>query len=225
MKVVSSSKKNNKQIRNIVKSMIAVTKQVKHTQYEFTVSATDTSTSPASFVLWPQQGIAAFGNEELESGSQGQRIGNTIFVKDLRFNYQVSLGVGTFGNDLENVVRVIIFQWIPDNNLESPIFGDIFIEAVGSYPYLAHYNPDTKRKYRVLYDRTHCLSNTAGNKFTEVVHAVLKPPIQKLVLDQDSTFGFGAILVSGSIWSIMISDSSITPNPVVDYSTVFYYTD
>lgn len=201
-------------------------KQVKHTFYENTASVTAGTTNPTKFMNLPAQGIQAFDNFDNES-SQGQRIGNTIFVKGIQMNFQVTLGESVLlGDDKENLVRMVIFQWL-EEDLTAPVFGDIFLEGTTGQPYLANYNPDTRSLYKILYDKTFTLSPNGGNPVTIARHIELsrKLKMKKWVFEGNNQSGFGANLVKGNIYWIFTSDSTAAPSPTVDWSLRFRYTD
>nr|WAE42368.1 MAG: capsid protein [Cressdnaviricota sp.] len=201
-------------------------KQVKHTQYEAGPTAlTDSTTSPASFIFWPSQGVEAYGNIEAEGSSQGQRIGNKIYIKSICATFQLTLGEG-ITDDAENLCRMTIFQWKDDNQLHYPTFGDIFTNSPTGLPYLAQFNYDSRHKYKILYDKNFTLSQNAGSPFTRCIKLKLTKGFQRtIVFDGDSQNGYNAGIYRGSIYWVFTSDSSIAPNPEVTWSLRMNYTD
>lgn len=205
--------------------VLSAEKQKKHTQFENEFPVSDSTTGLNTIISYPAQGVTAYSGEESESSSEAQRIGNKINQEVLDFNYQVQLGSGVFGTDTENVVRITVFEWLMDLSSESPTYGDVFVESTTSYPYLSPFNIDTKQKYRILYDKTHCLCNTGGNPYVEVVNLKIKNMQKTIKFTGDSQAGNGATLIKGNIFFFASSDSSVTPHPTFTFSSMYTYTD
>lgn len=214
-----------KTAKKVAKREVKNDKEVKHTQYESVQVATDSSTTPASYVFWPAQGVESYGNIEQEGLTQGQRIGNAIYLKSIISNFQITLGSGVT-TDSENVVRLTIFQWMDDIALHYPTFGDVFCNAPTGYPYLATFNPDSKGKYKILFDKTYTLSQNAGNPFTIIRKINIKNfKRRKIIFDQNGTSGYNAAIYRGGIFWLLTSDSSIAPHPTITWSSRMNYTD
>lgn len=165
------------------------------------------------FVYWPDQGTGAY-DHEADEASFGNRIGNRVEIQSIQFNYNVTTeGVGLLSdsNNFTNI-RVIIFQWMNDTEEYVPTVDDIlydYTEASSGYGYLSVYNPAESEKYRILYDRTHDLSNVAGSPTTQTVNVTFTSFPQRLIeFCGDEEFGTDANIVKGALYYLVVSNAA-----------------
>nr|WAE42889.1 MAG: capsid protein [Cressdnaviricota sp.] len=207
--------------RRVAKKVVAGEAQVKHTQAEYG-STTSNTPSLISPVSWPGQAITAYTGDESESSSGG-RIGNTINLKSFQMWMNLSAG------DTTNIVRITWFQWLVpnDHSDETPVFGDIFTEYTGSYPYLSPFNYDNRKKYKILHDKIYTLV-TGGSNQTRILKFNFTAKdfaVKKIAFIGDSQTGTSAGVIKGNIYYFISSDSSVLPHPGFITSCRLNFTD
>jgi hypothetical protein len=212
------------QVRQMLQSAMSVEKQIKFTSLEFSQSTVSTSGLIGSAVYWPYQGVEAYDNDE-DTGSQGQRVGNQITMKWMDLNYTV------FINSIAdyNIYRVILFQWLVpiDHSDEAPVVGDILQITDPYYPWQSPFNFENKSKYHILYDKVGTVTNTGSSK--QVVCNKIHVKESDLACKQlrfigDSEGGASGSLVKGNIFSLIFSDAAVE-YPTFKFTSAFYYTD
>lgn len=211
-----------RQVRQIVKKIEAQNTDLKFTYYEFTNSVSDVWTGPAAFIDWPVQGIQGYGTVQDLANTQSQRIGNEVEIKHIQFNYSLDVA------DSANIFRVVLFQWFQQDESNFPTIGDIFMNNGAGYPWLDMYNYENKKNFKILYDRTHSLSSSAGNPFTTVVKQKFygkRIPMKRVKFYSNAESGFAARLVKGNIYYMFISDSAVIAHPTIKFATRLLYTD
>jgi hypothetical protein len=210
------------QVRDMIKSLMTVEKQVKHTFLEYTFSPT---TTPVLIVpvTYPAQGVAAYNTDETET-SQGQRIGNKIVPQ--WWDYVLTIYDSTAGT--ESVCRIIIFEWLlpVEHSDMVPVVGDIFADGSSSYFYDCPLNFDNRTKYHILYDKCHTL---VTGSVTQVIHLKLYFTQKDFAVKEwkfigDSQSGVTAALVKGNLYAFFVSDGAIE-TPDVQFTSYMGYTD
>lgn len=157
--------------------------------------------------------VPALGNTENE------RIGDTITLKSLYYNYSVQY------EDSTNVFRIIIFQWMQDSSLNAPIVNSILEQSSATtqdYVY-SPYSMNNAQNYRILYDRTHLVQQQG----TQIVHRkgyITKFPNRKIVFTNASG-GSVSNIKRGQIYVLTMSDSSVAPHPDWNATFKLNYTD
>lgn len=215
------SKPAKKQVYSIAKRVQKANTELKFTAYEFPFSVSNSWTGPAFLITHPPQGIKGYNDVfDLQAG-QSQRIGNTITPYAIQVNYTVT------GADSSNVVRIIFFQWLMDDQT-APQVGDILMGTGTSSSVLQMRNYVNKKNYKILYDKTHTTSTNAGNNLTIVKHVII--PAKRLKIKQfkylnDSSSGFAPNLIKGNIYYMMASDSAVISHPQVYFNSRMLFTD
>jgi hypothetical protein len=210
------------QVRDMIKSLMTVEKQVKHTFLEYAFNPT---TTPVLIVpvTYPAQGVAAYNTDETET-SQGQRIGNKIVPQ--WWDYVLTIYDSTAGT--ESVCRIIIFEWLlpVEHSDMVPVVGDIFADGSSSYFYDCPLNFDNRTKYHILYDKCHTL---VTGSVTQVIHLKLHFTQKDFAVKEwkfigDSQSGVTAALVKGNLYAFFVSDGAIE-TPDVQFTSYMGYTD
>ena len=132
-----------------------------------------------------------------------------------------------YGDAITNyVVRLVIFQWLDENtDVTYPGYGDVFVDAADSYPYLDFINPNTKQKIKLIKDYTFKICNGSDtginiNKFTFI------PPVRNIVFADNTQSGHNAVLQKGQIYYCLCSNASTTTYaPRVEFQTLLTYQD
>jgi len=211
-----------RQVRQIVKKIESQNTDLKFVFAEYTTPISDSWIGPSNFISWPVQGIHGYGTVADLANVQSQRIGNEIEIKHIQFNYSLDCA------DTANIVRVVLFQWFQQDSSNFPTIGDIFMNNGAGYPWLDMYNYENKKNFKILYDRTHSLSASAGNPYTTVIKQKFygkRIPIKRIKFAGDAESGYPALLVKGNIYYMFISDSSVPAHPNIKMAVRTLFTD
>lgn len=206
--------KQKRQVRTIVKRLNPP--ELKYTVGYFNQGVTNVA-SINTLVNWPAQGIEGYSSEQLLTNATGAgRIGNMIAVKNIQWRFKISIG------DNINYVRVILFQFMDTNVLVTPIAGDVICDPTNS-GHLQPINPLTKGKIKVMYDKLFHLQS--GGLETIVKKLNIKPKLSNLKFTSNVTNGFGAELIKGNLYYLLISDSGAIPHPFFENTVRLCFTD
>jgi len=143
-----------------------------------------------------------------------QRTGDTVFLKQILFNYNVQVDF----NDVFDSVRVIMFQWYPNSGLVAPIVADILQTASVS----AFYNWQLSSQYSILYDKVHFMAGVATSPTSSSNQGFYGEISMKNVMRRVE-FTAGSAFGSGELFLLVISDSSLVPNPAYTGRTRVIY--
>jgi len=143
-----------------------------------------------------------------------QRIGDTVFWKDVYINYIINAA----NTDVYSSARVILFQWHPNSQLAGPLVSDILQSA----SILSMYDWQYSNQYTILYDRVHCFSGTSSNPTTSSNQAYFGEVGLKNAVKRGE-FAPGVVNGSQQFYMIFISDSTLAPFPNIDILTRVTY--
>lgn len=137
--------------------------------------------------------------------NEDQRIGNQITQKMIEMKYSVSAG------DATNFVRVIIFKWYTDNNVEIPTAADVLQDIVNN-TWLAPYNDRSieGNKIHIMHDRVHCL-NVQGIANVAVSLKIFGRKLGRKV----QTFSTAGIVGHNQTYFLCVSDSIAAAHPTI----------
>lgn len=140
---VKLSKHQKSQVKQIVKGV----QQIKY----FNTSAA------AQLVDWA--GAVVRLSSLTQGNGDTQRNGDTVKCTSLQMSYSiVNPSPGTIPLALSQLVRVIIFRWLPLDSTP-PILGDIMNTTGAAVSVLSQYNDDKREQFEVLYDKLHSLNS------------------------------------------------------------------
>jgi hypothetical protein len=139
-------------------------------------------------------------------GDTGNRVGDQIVLDRARLSYAVASA------DTTNVVRVLIFKWMPQS---VPVITNLLTSGGSQIPWAPH-NTDTADQYQVLYDRLHFLAASGPGIDGDVLEIKLPGKVQ---------FSGGSTTGTGKIYLILVSDSGAIPHPVMNLNCALYYED
>jgi len=135
-----------------------------------------------------------------------QRVGDVAFLHKMYLTYTCNAA----NTDVFSALRVILFQWRPNNGLIAPVATDILqITADGIY---AMYDWNFSDQYRILYDKLHTFAGTATNPATSCNQCVSQS-ISLASAFKKVNFSIGAVTCSNSIYFLAVSDSLVLPFP------------
>lgn len=155
----------------------------------------------------------------LTNVSQGtgdsNRIGDEIKISALELRINALYG------DTTNYLRIIVFQWLANDDISAPIVGDVLYDASSSIPYvLSYYNNDTLGSdYSVLYDKVHSLNNTYKTNFSQNIFIPMKYAKKKVQYVAGTTNG------SHKLYILLCSDSGAIPHVTVNMVARLTYVD
>lgn len=127
------------------------------------------------------------------------RVGDKIQPSQLDLRWQVTIG------DTTNSIRMILFQWHPDDATDLPTTTEILQTIAVPEAPQAQYNTNFRSQYRVLKDVTIPLGASSRETVTGrwLINKHMRP----------IHYNFGAVTGVDKIYLMVISDSGAVPNP------------
>lgn len=122
-------------------------------------------------------------------------------------------------NDTYNIVRLIVFQWTSNSNVDAPTVGKLLDSTLLGTVYATHapYNHDRRSQFRVLWDKTFtAYADKPVVLFDTKYLRAVTPRIQYIAA---GTEGFN------KLYMCMISDSSAVSHPPVVLSSKLNFAD
>jgi len=149
---------------------------------------------------------------------RSQRVGDSASLIGLNMTYEIV----QLNADIYSDTRVIIFQWFPNTALLVPVLADILqnTAAIGLY---SQYNWENRDQYRILYDRLHSQSGLATAPTSTSNESVLnrRVGVQRKLME----FAIASTTGSNQLYVLWISDSSIAPFPIINFTSRVKFTD
>lgn len=144
----------------------------------------------------------------------GTRVGREIILKSISGRFGIQCG------DSTNFVRIVIVYDI-SNNGTIPAVSDIL--ETGDYR--SDINYDNLSRFKVIYDNFFGLSLAGSGAMVDKFYK----RVSNLTTTYNNTTAYtttpGDVNVTGSLWLLLISDSSAIPNPGVYYFVRVKYTN
>ncbi len=134
------------------------------------------------------------------------RIGDRITLHSLEFNWSAIVA------DSSNIVRAIVFQWIPDDASDAPTLSKLLAQA--STPVNSPFNHDSAFKAKILYDHRVILTTyeiCRGDKVLLMLDTPgrgINPQVQ---------YSAGSSTGMRNLFLCLVSDSGPSPQPQVDF--------
>lgn len=194
------SKNQKKQVRSIARRQINARTEVKFTR-ALAAPANVSNVATITRLIQPSLG----------TGDNSNRIGDEIYLRSLRFHYNVIC------TDVTNLIRVMLFQWHSD---DVPAVSDI-LEDTGSATglVLASVRHDQKPDYTVIYDQTHSLDTTGH------VTAIRNLFFTKGFKRKVQFIGGSTTTSISNVWVLAVSDSVVPTDPTISYAFQARYND
>lgn len=166
-----------------------------------------TTASSAGQVLAVTSGIAR-GN------LSSQRQGAQILVKYCQFRMWMS----TNTTDIDDTVRVILFQWSDDTTPTTAAVASTDILAdIGTNPFLSAISRDNGRRMRILHDSMQTMSENGD--FAKTLKVFSK-------VNSKASWKFNSTNPeNGQIYCAVISDSAAIPHPAIKVNFRVRFTD
>jgi len=155
--------------------------------------------------------VAAFNVPSVGTANT-ERIGSKYKVINFQGNWAASVG------DQYNLVRLMIFQWRPDSNLDSPSLAKLFEHT--SLPHISCYVAEkrARKKFKVLYDRT-VATSTNGPEVLVSNIAIRGDQIAATEIEPATSTG------TNKLFYCVVSDSVAVTHPGIILSAVYYFED
>jgi len=165
-------------------------------------------------------GGTIFGLSLIPQGAtQSERVGD--FAQPLRLILNYSLYV--VNSDIVTTVRLIFFRWHIHSAFGPPNIVNL-LEAPASSNVLSHLNFQYQNDFDILWDRQFQASGitTAPTVNSNFGATGLNIP---LGAHQEIEFALGATTATDHLYLLAVSDSALTPFPILNFCTRLYYGD
>lgn len=154
-----------------------------------------------------------------QGDSQSTRVGDFIQPLRLLFNYSLYC----VNSDIVTTVRLIFFTWTPDTALVIPTVANI-LQAPSSANVLSHFNFQTQDNFHILWDRQFQASGipaapTVNSNFGATGMSVPLRGKREIEFTPANTTG------TNQMYLLALSDSSLTPFPILNFAARLYYED
>lgn len=203
MKFRPLNMKQKRQVKSIVKRVNPP--ELKYNVGNFGPQGVSNVPAIYELVEWPDQGTAGYTSDQLLDNTTGaQRIGNMIYVKNIQWRFTITLG------DTINYIRVILFQFMDTTTLVTPIPGDVICDPTNN-GFLQPINPLNRQKLRILYDKLFHLQSGGLETITKKIN--IKPLVKNIKFIGNTTAGYGADIIKGKLYYLLVSDSGVIPHP------------
>lgn len=137
------------------------------------------------------------------------RLGDSINLKSVQMKWTWSLGT------TPNTVRVIVFQWFGDANIDAPtpssILQGTFIGGVGA-PHAPYTKDSVGFKCQVVFDEVQLLDTYRPSQLGSFMITADKFRHKKVQYN-----GGGTTAVANSVWVLFISDDALAAFPIIVY--------
>lgn len=196
-------KLNKRQVRQ-VKSIITRNEEVK---IKDTLLGSTSISSTA--------GITAAITAVAVGTEESQRVGDEIRLKSIHVNANI------LGADATNVVRLIWFQWIPNNASQTPNAGSLLQDT--TYPWMSPINETNQKAglFRIISDKRYQLTTSGSNQGITLTKTFYgrKIPRKNIEFNPAQSTGFN------QIYCLYASDSVAASHPTFTYYTRVSYSD
>jgi len=156
-----------------------------------------------------------------QGAAQSNRVGDHIIADHLRLHMNIIQS----NTDVYTSVRSIVFQWYPNTALTAPAVASILQNSTGNGLW-TDFNFQYRQQYTVLYDMTHSGAGLAAAPTASTNFSFRRPVKIRIPLRTNGIeFTPGATSQTNSIWLLQISDSAVTPFPIVSWNARLFYRD
>jgi len=150
---------------------------------------------------------------------QSQRIADTIMLSKIFMNYSLYIA----NADIVTTVELKYYKWVPSTGLGTPSIAELLQNPAAANA-LAHENFENQQMFARLWQKRFRAVGTATNPTTASNFGrnnqripIGKDPIQKFVL--------GGTAGSNQLYLMSISDSALTPFPILNLVNRIYFKD
>jgi len=149
--------------------------------------------------------------------NEDERIGNQIKLKDFELRITLTMAAG----DITNQIRLIVFRWYVDNNIDVPSGTDL-LSDIANNPWLSPINDRSieSGKIHIMHDKLYSFSAT-GSQSRSLSFKFFGRKLGRKVI----TFTNTSIQGSGQIYVAATSDSVAVSHPLIALYTRTNYSD
>ncbi len=104
--------------------------------------------------------VASSVNTIAQGVGESQRIGRKCTIHTIDWHYTLTLP-GQIGDVGADIVRVILYQDMQTNGGSAAV-----LQILQTTDFQAHYNPENRKRFRILFDRSWAINATAGGSGT-----------------------------------------------------------
>lgn len=119
--------------------------------------------------------------------------------------------------DTSNLLRVVLFQYVPDSALGSPTASQVLQTTGATTAPISYRSIDFVKNVKILYDRT--LSTDTYHLVTQAIPVTIRK-----FSDKQMQFT-GATSRTNGLFALFISDSAAVTHPTILYYSAVRYTD
>ena len=148
-----------------------------------------------------------------QGDSSTTRDGEKIVLRKLKLRYNV------LPADSTNLVRFIIFRWMPNDNDHVPVPADVLLNVGDSSAPLSSYQPQFRDLIKVYYDKVVPVDTTSVTQRYHTINLSKKLGLHKTVYQGSNTYG------SKNLWMLAISDSDGVSHPSYRMYGLLRFTD
>lgn len=154
-----------------------------------------------------------------QGDQQNQRIADFARLRKLFFNYSMYIA----NADIVTTVEIKFYKWIPNTALATPLIANLLQNPAAANS-LSHENFEFQQNYQVLWQRRFRAVGTATNPTTA---ANFGKNNQRIPIGRDPVQKFNPTSSGGSnqLYIMSISDSALTPFPILNYVFRNYFED
>lgn len=174
---------------------------------------------------WTIAKIMTVAQGDADSTRDGDRL---QWAGNIELRCNITNGTGTTG-DIFNNVRIIIFQWHP-NDSTSPLATDILLNGVtGGADTSSHYNHDKRQLYTILFDRyfsTVGNNSSASNPFAPNMQTgLLTYSISLQTAQKSAQYVAAGTTGTNQFYIATCSDSQLATHPSIYYAIKGFFRD
>lgn len=151
-----------------------------------------------------------------QGAGQSQRVGDKLRI----IRIDINMSVVTANADVYNTIRIVWFRWIPNTSALTPGSTSI-LEDPTNQNTRSHYNYEGRKEYHVLKDNFFGMTGTSTNPTVSSLHTERF----SLKCDHDVVYNLGATTGCDHVYSLVLSDSAVTPYPGIDMWVRVWYLD
>lgn len=148
----------------------------------------------------------------------------------LHLEVRASLASATLPGDGFNTIRMVILQWHP--NSTPTVSNILLLGPTGQVDINSHYNHDTRQQYKILHDKNYVMINgspsSALSQNPNLQYQGVQNHRYTISLKRATKkvqYTAGTLTGTNRFYMILVSDSSVTPYPSIQFSTKIFYTD
>lgn len=149
--------------------------------------------------------------------ASGQGVGELQHIGDQVKYYSHQTRYQWIAADTTNLCRIILFRWHPDSTVVAPLPAQILQFPSGLNSVLSPYVDDERGLFTVVFDKTTQLSQTGDDAKMTKITGKLSGTV--------SFNGTSNINGTNMLFILLVSDSNVIPDPVINIYTRIRYTD